>query len=280
MSEDDSHEKQIRSIATSLIKRHQRHIQDVIREREIAYYQGNGVFCPVCCNPFRAFAPVYRGRISGDQQEKIEVQAENARCPDCHSHQRHRLLWKYLHEKSQVFDGQRKSLLEIAPELPFFRKFSQLVYIQYNPCDKYPQQLKYADYPGMIFEADLCELPMPENHFDMILCSHVLEHVMDDQVALRELFRVLKPGGLLLIQAPVSYDLKSTLEDTGNSTAELREKLFGQHDHYRRYGADILEHIQQAGFAVTPFDCRENYTPAEITRFGLDPWEKIYQCTK
>lgn len=280
MAEDDSHEKQIRSLATSLIKRHQKHIQDVIREREIAYYQGEGVICPVCGSYFREFAPVYRGKVSGDQSANIEIVAQHARCPGCQSQQRQRLLWKYLHEKSQLFDGQNKSVMEVAPELPFFQLFSQLDYIQYVPCDKYPQHLKYADFPGMIFEADLCALSMPASGFDLILCSHVLEHVTDDHQALRELFRVLKPNGQLLIQAPVSYDLEITLEDSGNTTPELRETLFGQKDHVRRYGRDIATRIQRAGFFVTAFGCRENYTPEEIIRFGLDPWEKIYQCTR
>ncbi len=280
MEEPDSHERQIRAVAASLVKRHQKHIQQMIREREIAQHQGEGVICPVCGSHFREFAPVYQSKAYADEKANIEVVAEQARCPDCDSQQRQRLLWKFLHEKSQLFDGHKKSIMEVAPELPFFKHFSKLEHIRYFPCDKYPQHLKYADFPGQIIKADLCALPWPDFSFDLILCSHVLEHVSDDHLALREIYRVLKPGGLLLIQAPVSYNLETTLDDAGNSTPEQREKLFGQHDHYRRYGRDIANRIQRAGFSLTAFDCRENYTPEEIARFGLDPWEKIYQCTK
>ncbi|HRZ43231.1 MAG TPA: class I SAM-dependent methyltransferase [Bacteroidales bacterium] len=280
MEDSDPHEQQIRTAAASLVRRHQKQIQQVIREREIAQYQGEGVICPVCGSHFSEFAPVYQGRLPGDQAGNVRVLADHARCPNCQSQQRQRLLWLYLHKKLQLFDGQHKSVLEIAPELPFFRLFSQSDSIDYYPCDKFPQQLKYTDFPGDIVEADLCALPWPDSVFDMILCSHVLEHVTDDHQALRELYRVLKSTGLLLIQAPVSYDLESTLEDSGNSTPEQRETLYGQQDHYRRYGRDIEKRIQRAGFSADTFDCRKNYTPDEIILFGLDPWEKIYLCTK
>jgi ubiquinone/menaquinone biosynthesis C-methylase UbiE len=46
-------------------------------------------------------------------------------------------------------------------------------------------------------KADICDLPFEDNQYDVILCNHVLEHIPDDTKAMQELYRVLKPGGIL-----------------------------------------------------------------------------------
>ena len=46
-------------------------------------------------------------------------------------------------------------------------------------------------------------MPFADGTFDLVLCNHVLEHIEDDQVAIKELARVLRPGGIAILQAPV-----------------------------------------------------------------------------
>jgi len=59
-------------------------------------------------------------------------------------------------------------------------------------------------YPQCEIQVSSAEkLPFKENVFSQIVCSEVLEHISDDQVALQEMFRVLAPGGSLILTVPV-----------------------------------------------------------------------------
>jgi hypothetical protein len=75
----------------------------------------------------------------------------------------------------------------------------------------------------------------------------VLEHIPDDYKALAELFRILAPGGLLVVQVPIKGD--TTLEDPSVTTDEERLEKFLQEDHVRLYGRDLKQRIREAGFA-------------------------------
>jgi len=79
---------------------------------------------------------------------------------------------------------------------------------------------------------------LEDNFFDFIICNHVLEHSVDDQKAMRELFRVLRPKGFAILQVPISKKAKETFENFTITSLEEREKYFGQKDHVRIYGKD------------------------------------------
>lgn len=59
-------------------------------------------------------------------------------------------------------------------------------------------RLKYQDLDCTLTQADLADLPFADNTFDLVLVAHVLEHLPDPKTAIDELFRVLKPGGVLI----------------------------------------------------------------------------------
>lgn len=52
--------------------------------------------------------------------------------------------------------------------------------------------------------ADLTQIPFPDDAFDIVVCGEVLEHIPDDVAAVRELHRVLRPGGLLVVSVPAN----------------------------------------------------------------------------
>ena len=58
-------------------------------------------------------------------------------------------------------------------------------------------------YTALNYESDITEIPVPDGSFDVILCTEVLEHVSEPIKAVNELARILKPGGRLLITAPL-----------------------------------------------------------------------------
>jgi ubiquinone/menaquinone biosynthesis C-methylase UbiE len=88
---------------------------------------------------------------------------------------------------------------------------------------------------------DITDIQYPDNTFDVIYCSHVLEHVPDDRKAMREFARVLKPEGWAVFM--VSLSEEHTIEDPSITSPAERERLFGQHDHVRRYGPDFKDRL-------------------------------------
>jgi len=95
---------------------------------------------------------------------------------------------------------------------------------------------------------DVTRIDRPDGSFDAIWCSHVLEHVPDDRAAMAELRRVLAPGGWAAIGVPILPG--TTLEDPSVTSPAERARVFGQHDHVRAYGMDVVGRLEEAGFSV------------------------------
>jgi len=125
---------------------------------------------------------------------------------------------------------------------------------------------------------DITKIEMPGASFDVIYCSHVLEHVVNDQMAMRELWRVLAPDGWAVFLVPITAP--STIEDWRIRTPEDRERVFGQRDHVRRYGPDFESRLQRAGFKVRRIHARDVVTKAEMESMSIKPREFIFHATK
>ena len=129
-------------------------------------------------------------------------------------------------------------------------------------------------------KVDITDIPYEEHFFDVILCSHVLEHVQDDRKAMRELYRVLKPGGWALLQVPLQTGREKTYEDPSIVTPEERLKHFGQKDHVRIYGADYKDRLASAGFTVKVDSTVKELGQEAIARYRLNENEDIFYCSK
>jgi SAM-dependent methyltransferase len=127
---------------------------------------------------------------------------------------------------------------------------------------------------------DLTDVPHPDDSFDAILCSHVLEHVPDDRRAMRELRRILRPGGWAIVQVPIDYTRAGTHEDPAIESPEDREREYWQSDHLRLYGNDFPDRLREAGFDVTVDSYLRDLPEPEINRYGLISLEDIYVCRK
>jgi len=86
---------------------------------------------------------------------------------------------------------------------------------------------------------NVLDIPFDDNYFDIILCNHVLEHIHDDQSALKEMERVLSPEGTLILGVPnegsewwqLAYDLEPNLREIT--------------DHVHFYTADSIYNLIQ-----------------------------------
>jgi hypothetical protein len=153
---------------------------------------GRERYCPLCQSQVRLFLPF------GNRGKR-----PNAWCPGCGSLERHRLAWMVFEQKTNLFDPFEKSLLHIAPEPVMRDKFRNLSYLDYLSAD--------LSDPWATVKMDITDIPYPDNAFNVIYCSHVLEHIPNDRQAMRELYRVLKPNGVALFMVPVTREKHSKI---------------------------------------------------------------------
>lgn len=225
------------------------------------FYAGNAVQCPICLSRYRKFLPY--GRIHP---------RPNALCPNCLSLERHRLIWLYLKEKTDFFSAPL-SVLHVAPEPCFMNRFEKQHGNRYITAD--------IESPLAKVKMDIHEIPFGENHFDVVLCNHVLEHVRDDIKAMSEIKRVLKPGGWAILQVPFFSPVPEvTLEDTTINRPRDRENAFGQDDHVRKFGKDYMQRIQRAGLIAVADEFAKNLPDERIVRYGIQKGEVIYKGVK
>lgn len=243
-------------------------LRDYRVQKHLKDFEGDAVFCPICSSTFKIF------------ESRGVTRRKNAKCPRCGSLERHRLQYKYLHEKTELFNPKTKvRLLHFAPEKFFIQLFSSKANIDYYPCDLSPELYKTKG-KVKIHKVNITEIPFPDDHFDVILCNHVLEHIPDDKLAMSELYRVMKKGGWGIFQVPIDYRRETTYEDFSITTPAEREVAFGQNDHVRWYGKDYINRLSRAGFAVKEDDYIKSFSEAEQFRFGFISSELIYFCRK
>lgn len=223
-------------------------------------YKGNAVECPVCSSTFSKMLPY--GRI---------VSRENALCPECLSLERHRLMWLFLKKKTNFFTDKIK-LLHIAPEHCFINRFEALPNLEYITAD--------IESPLAKVKMDVHQIPFEENTFDVVFCNHVLEHVDNDIQAMKEMLRVLKPGGWAILQSPIDPTRTVTFEDSTIVDPAERERIHGQDDHMRTYGLDYGDRIKSSGFVVTESLFVKELPADLVKRYCLPSEEIVYYCEK
>ena len=114
---------------------------------------------------------------------------------------------------------------------------------------------------------------------DVIICNHVMEHIPDEHKALSEMYRVLKKGGVAVINVPLDESRAQTFENPEYNTPELRLKYFGQHDHVRIYGRDYAERLGKV-FKVEIAKPNEKLTEKQLSDCGVWSGDTLYLCRK
>lgn len=200
--------------------------------------------CVMCGHRIWRFLPYCGGSknspVLAQALKMVGSDVDHFSCPWCQAHDRERHLYLYMRESGILASLNAKRVLHFAPELQLSRYIENVGPEMYIRCDLHP----WADG---ISKADLLALHFPDSHFDLLIANHVLEHVADDRLAVREIARVLKPGGYAIIQTPFSSMLEHTWSDEGINSKDARLQAFGQEDHVRLFGRDIFERIAQQG---------------------------------
>lgn len=204
--------------------------------------------CPICS---------YHGMFFADGQP-LQFDAV---CPSCRSIGRHRQHHLLVEANPQWIDDN--VVLHVAAEPCFVKDYARRArsYLQ-------------ADYDpiGDELEVDIQNMQFADGSIDTVICHNVIEHVPDDRRALAEMFRVLKPGGVALISAPVIEAWPETYENPAISAYWDRDLHFNQWDHFRIYGRDFRDRIAAAGFTLS----LDVATEPNVSRYGLDRGETIF----
>ena len=210
------------------------------------------VVCPICGWTGRKFFDYIEGK---SYSYSIE-------CPQCNSHGRHRALYLWLKNDFQISDKSGLALV-CAPE-------QALMPLWYSASSLRICKLDIEPSRGVDILADLQELPFENDSHDIIWCHHVLEQVKDDQKALKEIYRILKPEtGYFVVSSSMSNN-KQTQE---YGSAKLH--LFGN---WRFYGQDYPERLSNSGFTVE--EIKYNLSPQDYEKYGINRNEKVYLCRK
>lgn len=207
--------------------------------------------CP-CCG--------WQGRRFFDYAE-MGYTVRNASCPQCDSHSRHRMFFLWLRDQYQI-DRRAGTAVIFAPERALAPVWETANALRTFKVDIEPSR-------GVDVIADIMYLPFASDWADLVWCHHVLEQVLDDRAALRELRRVLRPG---------SGDLVISSGESG--LAETRE--FGHSDkalsgNRRSYGSDFVERLREAGFSVEPLTC--DLSEGDRRKYALQA-ERFFLCRK
>jgi SAM-dependent methyltransferase len=215
---------------------------------------GDTVTCPVCDGHFSSFL--------------VRHTTPNARCPGCGSLIRHRLLWLYLSREIRIGDRPTR-LLHLAPERGIERRLRELPAVDYVGAD--------IDARLATERVDVVRMPYADASFDLVLCSHVLEHVPDDRSAIGEIRRVLRPDGTAIIIVPIKVDRTEEFMDPSPAPAHPDGyRRIGPHGHVRLIGADYSERLREGGFDVETVDYSASFSDADRVRFGLIPGQPIF----
>ena len=199
-------------------------IEPILRKCYAVTKQGSNHECVIC--DFKA-------------SDWIQLPNNDLLCPNCGSLARDRRLWQILKEQ---YIKSNIQVLDFSPSRPIYRNWKKEKNVNHIASDLSGDFMADVAY-------DITQIVEKENTFDLIICYHILEHVIDDVKAMSELYRVLKPNGTVLIQTP--FKEGEIYEDYSITSEAERLLHFGQEDHVRVYSVEGLKtRLESVGFDV------------------------------
>lgn len=223
----------LKSLAKSFIPKRLLFKHEVFFRRVFAfYYHGKKYRCNTCNHSLGEF---------------IELKDHDLLCPFCGSRSRTRKLYELLQERS-LLNGR---LLHFSPSRSLYRIFNKNSNIEYYSTD-------FEDEFIAKYRFDITQIDCEDSFFDLIICYHILEHILEDKKAMQELYRVLKPNGTCFVQTPFKEG-ETIYEDPSITTEKERLSVFGQEDHVRVYSVfGLVSRLENVGFEVKTLSFSED----------------------
>lgn len=151
---------------------------------------------------------------------------KHAKCPSCNTLERHRIQFLVVEEVLSNVIPSNLRMLHFAPE-SFFRKYFSRQFGQYETAD--------ISMKGVDHSVDLQRLPFDDKSYDFVFASHVLEHIPDDEKAISEIRRILKPNGIAILPVPL----------VAEKTIEYPEPNPYEAFHVRAPGVDYFDRYER-----------------------------------
>jgi len=228
--------------------------------------------CPICGHKSRVMMKVGHDAEVLQQNHVVGAGLRYAQCIWCGSTDRDRLVYLFLMNHCAIYKQENIKILHIAPERCLSKVLRKKAQDRYVPADINPK--KYGYIKGMN-TVDITHIGYQNNSFDIILCNHVLEHVPNDNTAISELYRVLRPRGIAVLQVPIAGNNIHTIENNMALSQRERLQLYGQKDHVRLYGHDYLDKLKTTGGIVHNMSIAHLYP-----QHGLNPDEQLFFVEK
>jgi hypothetical protein len=237
--------------------------------------------CPVCDNSVVQFEPIPKSFLEMYDKHCFihslfcfeTLNFLNYSCPKCYASDRNRLIWLFLSQELENLELNDKHFLDIAPDFQLRKKIASKIGDSYRTAD--------LNMPDVDDHVDICNMKNYQNEsFDYVLCSHVLEHVESDVVALKEFHRILKPNGKAILLVPILLNLEEDYEDKSIISEADRWKFYGLGDHLRLHSKKGFEQkIIDAGFKLSTLGV-ENFGESVFKKHGINNKSVLYIASK
>ena len=234
--------------------------------------------CYVCGNTFHYFSKFAGGTKNTPEFIKrldtVGSDIDNFACLYCSANDRERHLFMYF-DKIKLWEKIPNSqILHFAPEGNLSKKIKSLNPLKYIKADFYPSQED-------IEKIDATDITFNNETFDLLICNHVLEHIPNYLKAMSEIYRVLKPNGIAILQTPYSTLLSHNFEEKNINTDEQRLFFYGQNDHCRTFSEKhFFEDLKKVGFTLKILKNSDFFDDKTSSYFGINNKEDLIQVIK
>ena len=203
-------------------------------------------YCPCCDTKLKKF---YKGRfIKNSMFYNIKLYKnidQSVICPVCNSLPRHRIIITWLEKNIDKIKGRKI--------LHFAQEKSIKIWLDNHNIDYVTADL----YNKADLKIDIEDTKLNSESVDIIICNHVLEHVNNYEKVLKELKRILKKDGFIILSFPIDMNIDEVYEDDTINDEKERIKHFGQFDHRRIFGKNSDKLIKKQGFNVEKINLNE-----------------------
>jgi SAM-dependent methyltransferase len=229
--------------------------------------------CSVCQRNVIRFYPISMYYLNNFNKYGYKIESaetcnrEQYSCPRCGANDRNRLYAIYIRQfikKQLELDSNTPfNMLDLAPS----KELSSFIKLELSGMPNFNYRTADLSKDWVDDVVDITNMHIyKECQFDFFICSHVLEHVKDDRMALRELYRILQEGGRGILMVPIDLSCQEIDEDQNCSTVAEKWRRFGQDDHVRKYSKQgFISRIVEAGFDLEQLG---------VERFGIQQFIK------